>query len=65
MTKNNINKNILKINKERTSPLTPSIINTQIINDKSPEKNIKKELNILHYLKEEDYDNENQINNNN
>ena len=65
ITKNNINKNILKLNKERTSPLTPSIINTQIINDKSPEKNIKKELNILHYLKEEDYDNENQINNNN
>ena len=64
-TKNNISKNSLKENKEKTSPLTPLKINTQFNNDKNdknPEKTIKKELNILHYLTEEDYENEKKIN---
>ncbi len=64
-SKNNISKNSLKENKEKTSPLTPLKINAQLNNDKkdkNPEKTIKKELNILHYLTEEDYENEKKIN---
>ena len=52
--KNNINNSINNI-KEKISPL-----NSNNIIQESNEKSIKKELNILNYLNDEDYENDNQ-----